>query len=158
MPDTGIGLAPMGSSPLGYGSPSQTNSTTAKLYLASDGTRRNAASIDTVTGDFQRDPTTGIHLGMDGVQQQVYLALRTLKGSSIVLNLGLSFKMTTLSETTARKVEESVRSALSDLVTRQLVRVDKVTAERVKITGLLVIVNWTNLTTNETNVSRWTNG
>lgn len=158
MPDLGIGLASLGSSPLGFGSPSRANSTTAKLYLSPTGQKRNAAAIDTVTGDLQRDATTGIHQGMDGVQQQVYIALRTLKGSAVVLNLGIAFKPTTISETTTRKLQDAVRAALSDLVSRQLVRVDDVKAERVKMTGILVIVRWTNLTTNETNVSRWTNG
>ncbi len=158
MPDVGIGLAPLGSSSLGFGAPTRLNSTTAKLYLAADGTRKNAAAIDTVTGDIKRDPLTGIHLGMDGVQQQVYLALRTLKGSSVVLSLGIAFKATTISATTTRKIEEAVRAALADLVLRQLVKIVAIKPERVKITGIRVDVTWTNLTTNETNVSRWTNG
>lgn len=157
MPDVGIGLAPFGSSRLGFGAPAQTNSTTAKLYLAADGLRKNAAFIDTVSGDVSRDPNTGVHLGMDGVQQQVYLALRTLKGSAIVQNLGISFKMTVISETTVRKVEDAVRSALADLVLRQLVKIGKITVERVKMTAISITVTWTNLTTNETNVSRWQN-
>ncbi len=158
MPDVGIGLAPLGSSSLGFGAPTKLNSTTAKLYLSQGLQRRNAAGLDTVTGDVKRNAVTGIHEGMDGVEQQVYLAVRTIQGSSVVSSLGISFKMTVISDTTARKVEDAVRLALSDLVTRLLVRVDKVTVERVKMTGLRVIVLWTNLTTGEKNETRWTNG
>jgi hypothetical protein len=153
----GLGIASLGSTALGFGAPTKTNSTTAKLYATSSG-RGNAAQVDTETGDMVRDGTTGIHRGMDGVQQQVYLALRTLKGSAVVSTLGIAFKATTISETTARRVQDAVRLALADLSLRQLVRVDEVTSERVKMTGLRVSVKWTNLTNGETNVSRWTNG
>lgn len=158
MPDLGIGFASLGSSPFGFGLPSKANSTSAKLYLASDGTRRNAAEIDTVSGDIVRDLSTGIHKGMDGVAQQVYLALRTLKGSAIVRTLGIAFNVKTISETTARKLADEVRVALSDLVNRRLVEIENVTSERIKTTGIRVSVRWKNLTNNETNVSRWENG
>jgi len=158
MPDLGIGFAPLGSTPIGFGAPSKLNSTTAKLYLGTDGARKNAAAIDAVTGDALRDATTGMHRGMDSVQQQVYLALRTMKGSSSVLSLGIAFRATTISETTTRKIEEAVRAALAGLVLRQLVRIVSIKSERVKMTGVSVTVTWTNLTNNETNVSRLDNG
>jgi len=158
MPELGIGRAPLGRSSIGYGSPSVANSTSKKLLLDEFGVQRNAVKIDTVTGDFVRDPVTGIHLGMDSVQQQVYLALRTLKGSAVVQNLGIAFKIKTLSETTEQKVKEAVIAALLPLTSRALVRLESVKAERLKMTGLSVVVTWTNLTTNETNISRWTNG
>lgn len=158
MPELGIGRAPLGRSSLGYGSPSVANSTSMKALLDEFGVKRNAMKINTVTGDFVRDPVTGIHLGMDSVQQQVYLALRTLKGSAVVQSLGIAFKIKTLSETTEQKVKEAVATALLSLTSRSLIRVDSVKAERVRMTGLSVLVTWTNLTTNETNISRWTNG
>ena len=158
MPDIGIGLAPLGSSSLGYGSPTISNSTSALALLDQSGIKRNAVMIDTVTGDFVRDQTTGVHLGMDSVQQQVYLALRTLKGSSVVLNLGIAFKVKTISETTTQKLKAAVNEALLPLTSRALIAVTNVTAERVKMTAITVSVSWTNLTTGELNISRWTNG
>ena len=158
MPNLGIGAAPFGSSAFGFGSPVKQNSTSALLYQGPDGSRKNAAEINTVTGDIVRDAQTGIHKGMDAVQQQVYLALRTLKGSAIVQTLEIAFKVKVISETTAQKIKQAVNEALSDLVTRQLVRVDSVTSERIKVTGIRVIVQWTNLTNGETNTSRWENG
>ena len=158
MSDLGFGRAPLGSSAFGYGSPSVSNSTSAQVLLDEFGSKRNAMKIDTVTGDFVRNADTGIHLGMDSVQQQVYLALRTLKGSAVIQTLGIAFKITTLSETTEQKVKEAVADALSQLTARSLIRIDNVEAKRVKMTGLSVAVTWSNLTTNEKNISRWTNG
>lgn len=158
MPDAGIGSAPLGSCPFGFGSPAKLNSTAALLFLDAQKVRRNAVQLNAVTGDVIRDASTGVHMGMDGVQQQVYLALRTLKGSAIVQNLGVSFKVKTISETTARKLEQEARAALSDLVLRQLVEIVKITSERVKMTAVSISVTWKNLTNGETNVTRWENG
>jgi hypothetical protein len=157
VPDLGLGLAPLGSTPFGFGSPALANSTSVKLYLASDNTRRNAAQIDSVSGDILRNPANGIHTGMDAVAQQVYLALRTLKNSSIVKNLGIAFNVKTISETTARKLADEVRLALADLVNRRLVEIVKISSDRVKVTGVRVAVEWRNLTNGETNVTRWEN-
>ena len=158
MPSLGLGAAPLGSVSLGYGAPARANSTSAKLFLDEKLVRRNAVHINPATGDVVRDPANGVHTGMDGVSQQVYLALRTLRGSAIVQGLGVAFNVKVINETTARKLEEEARRALSDLVTRRLVEVVSVTSARVKLTGVRVDVTWRNLTNNETNVSRWTNG
>jgi len=95
---------------------------------------------------------------MDSVSQQVYLALRTLLGSSVVRDLGISFKITTISETTAQKVRDAVTAALEALVSRRLVEVVSVKSSRIKITGIEVLVVWKNLTNGETETARWTNG
>jgi len=158
MPNLGIGAAPLGSSSLGFGSPAKQNSTSSRLYQGPDGVRRNASALNTMTGDIQRDAQNGIHTGMDSIQQQVYLAIRTIKGSAIVQSLGMALKVKTISETTAQKVKQAITAALADLVTRQLIVVNTITVERIKITGIRVIVTWTNLTNNETNISRWDNG
>jgi len=155
MPDLGFGLAPFGLAPFGYGEPARVDSTAIKLYLDDKGRRRNAAEINTVTGDYIRDPQTGIHRGMDSVAQQVYLALRTLQGSAIIQSLGIRMVVKVISDTTQQKIKDAVHEALSSLVSRNLVKVDSVTVERIKITGIRVIVQWTNLTNGETDSSRW---
>lgn len=158
MPDLGFGLAAFGSSSFGYGESAVVNSTSAKLYLDTKGAQHNAAEINTVTGDLVRDPETGLHRGMDSVGQMVYLALRTLKGSSIVRELGINMRVKLLSETTTQKVRDAVNEALSNLVSRQLVEVTQINAERFGMTGLRVSVIWKNLTNGETETSRWSNG
>lgn len=158
MPDLGLGAAPIGSTPFGFGAPMTLNSTSAKLYLSSDGARRNSAQINSVSGDLVRDASNGVHTGMDSISQQVYLALRTLRGSAIVQNLGIAFAVKVITDTTARKLANEVYVALSDLTSRQLIEVVSVKSERIKITGIRVIVQWKNLTNGETNVTRWENG
>ena len=158
MPSLGLGAAPLGSTPFGFGAPARLNSTSAKLFLDAQRTPRNAVHINPSTGDIVRDAANGVHTGMDGVAQQVYLAMRTLQGSAIVRGLGVAFNVKVINETTARKLEAEARRALSDLTTRRLVEVVSVTSERVKLTGVRVDVKWRNLTNGETNVTRWTNG
>jgi len=158
MPDLGLGAAPMGSTPFGFGAPMTLNSTSAKLYLSADGARRNSAQINSVTGDLVRDASNGLHAGMDSVSQQVYLALRTLRGSAIVQRLGIAFSVKIINETTSRKLADEVYVALADLTSRQLIEVVSVDSERIKVTGIRVSVKWRNLTNGETNVTRWENG
>jgi len=158
MADQGLGNCPVGTSAFGYGKPLRMNSTAALLFLDKSKGQRNAAEINSVSGDIVRDPVTGIHRGMDSVSQQVYLALRTLLGSSVVRDLGISFKITTISETTAQKVRDAVTAALEALVSRRLVEVVSVKSSRIKITGIEVLVVWKNLTNGETETARWTNG
>lgn len=154
----GLGRSGFGSSVFGYGTPGTVNSTAEKLYLDESKAQRNAAAINTVTGDIVRDPLTGIHVGMDSVQQQVYLALRTIRGSAVVADLGINFKIKVISDTIAQKVRDAVTEALADLVARQLVRIENITTERIKLTGIRIIVKWFNMTNGETVTSRWDNG
>ncbi len=157
MPNLGLGAAPLGSSPLGFGVPARLNSTSAKLFLDDQLGRRNAVHINPVSGDFTRG-ADGVHTGMDSVAQQVYLALRTLRGSAIVRTLGVAFNVKVINETTARKLEQEARAALADLTTRRLVEIVSVTSTRVKLTGIRIEVRWKNLTTGETDTARWENG
>jgi hypothetical protein len=158
MSDAGIGRAPLGSSSFGYGAPTRASSTSAKLYLDERGVLRNAAAVDAVTGDLVRDPLTGIHRGMNSTQQQVYLAVRTIKGSSIVQRLGILTKVKVITDTTAQKVRSEVNTALADLVSRGLITVGTIDVQRVRATGIRVHVYWTDLTNGETNVEKWDNG
>lgn len=153
----GLGSAPFGSSPFGYGAVTAINSTATKLYLDNQGTRRNVESINTVTGDTVRGER-GIHKGMDSVAQQVYLAIRTLRGSSVVNDLGINFRVKVISDTITQKVTDAVTEAMSDLVSRQLVSVESVAVNKIKLTAIEVIVTWKNLTNGETETTRWTNG
>ncbi|MDI3282108.1 hypothetical protein [Polyangium sp. 15x6] len=155
MPYLGLGACSAGSTGAGVGEAYGLNSSAGQLYLDDQRVQQNAAAIDTVTGDLVRDPQTGMHRGMESVAQQVYLALRTLRGSSVVKNLGFAFKFRVISETTAQKVRDAVNEALKDLVLRRLISVERIDVERVKVTAISILVVWKNLTNGETNTTRF---
>ena len=153
MSDLGIGLFGAGTFGAGYGAPFTINSTAARVFLDAQGIKRNAAQIDPKTGDFVRDPQTGIHRGMDSVAQQVYLSLRTVRGSSIVPAFGFGFKSLTISETTAQKARDAVNEALQYLVDAGLVEIVSIDVKRIKITAIEIKVQWRTLTNGETNTT-----
>lgn len=153
--DLGAGECGAGSSFFGYGEPYTQNSTAGKVFLDANGRQRNAALINPNTGDIVRDMTTGIHMGMDSVAQMVYLALRTIKGSSVISSFGIEFKFKTISNTTVQKVKEAVQAALQDLVLRQLIEITEITVNRAKVTGIEYTVKWKNLTNGETNTQNF---
>jgi len=152
MADLGAGLCPIGVTGVGYGTPYTLNSTAAKLFLDASGVQRNAAQIDPRSGDMVRGPD-GIHRGMDSTGQQVYLALRTARGSVPIKNFGFGFVSKTIDSTTTQKIQDAVRLALAPLTQRGLITLDEVTVVRSKTNAVEVSVKWTNTTNAETNTT-----
>lgn len=148
MADYGLGQAGFGSSIIGYGQINPVNSTVKKLFrLPSDPTKQgNAAAIDTVTGDVILDPETGIHMGMRDTQQQVYLAIRTLKYSSSVADFGLDFNGKIIQPSTFQKLQDAVRLTLKSLVDQNKISITSINVSRLNKTGLKCIVEWKDLT------------
>lgn len=154
--NVGMGLAAFGSSRMGFGTPGTINSTVAKLFLKEldQSVRGNAEAINPTTGDYVRDTTTGVHRGMDSVQQMVYLALRTAKNSTLVQNFGLRNFGDVITDSTKNDIINAINETLRDLVLRQLVEIVSIEVTRVKSTAYQILVKWKNLTNNETNVFR----
>jgi hypothetical protein len=152
----GMGLSAFGSSRMGFGTPGTINSTVAKLFLKEldQSVRGNAEAINPVTGDYVRDTTTGIHRGMDSVQQMVYLALRTVKNSTLVPNFGLRNFGEVITDSTRNDIINAVNETLRDLVLRQLIEIVSIEVTRVKAIAYQILVKWRNITNNETNVFR----
>jgi len=147
----GLGLAGYGSSQYGYGTPATVNSTTAKLLLKTDGTYGNVPKIDPNTKDFVLDEN-GNKIGDNSVNQMVYLALRTYKNASAVLGFGIDInKVKVINDNIQVKIQLMVSEALSDLISRKMITLDKVLVTRVKQTAIQVDVLWTDLTNNSQN-------
>ena len=143
---SGLGLAPLGTSVLGYGTPATSDSTTRAPYLIEKGdttqTQGDAALINPATRDFVVDPLTGQYKGMTGVQQEVYLALITVRGSSADGGMGQTFStIQTLSPDTETAVKSKVREALARLVGRGAISIVSI-AVRVVTTQLFISVEW----------------
>lgn len=116
IPPKGIGFARIGTTPVGYGEPATDLSTRAAIYTKSDGTAGKVRLIDPATRDYVVDDD-GIFIGGDALSQRVYLALVTIKGSSVLDNLGQEFsKIRVSNENTELVMEDLVRAALSDLI------------------------------------------
>lgn len=153
MSDNGIGIAPFGTCLYGYGTPTVINSTAGKLFLKEEdlSIQTNAPAINAKTGDFIRDPETGIHRGMNSVSQMVYLALRTAKNSTLIPNYGINPFPKVLTDGIERKIQQDVEDALRDLTLRRLIIINSIQVSRVKQSALQILISWRNLTNNEEN-------
>jgi len=149
----GIGACGCGSAGAGYGSPAQVNSATAPLFRKSDGTYGDCQEIDTRpghVGDYKLD-ADGNPLGWDSVKQMVYLALKTVLGSSAVPTMGLELEMTIIRDDTARKNRLSVEAALSRLITQGLIALIDVVTTRLANSAIQIEVKWEDISQGEIN-------
>jgi hypothetical protein len=146
----GFGLTPRGVGPYGYGTP-------ATAPVPGGGVLRDEKTGATLTGR-RIDPRTrqyvfdeyGRILGMPTVPQLMHLALHTEKGSSVLADLGHELRdIETIGADYEHRVETTLAEALSDLVQRGLIRIDKVTTTRFGATGLYTVLSWTDLTTSQ---------
>lgn len=117
-PPLGMALAPCGLCIAGFGSPATTDPPLGKILLKSDGQQASARKINSYLQDYEIDSTTGRTVGMNEVQQQVYLALATVKGSAASINVGSRVsRIQTKGDGFDLKVENEVRAALQSLLT-----------------------------------------
>jgi len=137
----GLGACGCGSAGVGYGSPAQVSSATAPLFRKSDLTYGDCQEIDTKTGDYKLD-VDGNPLGWDAVKQMVYLALKTILGSSAVPTLGIELEMTIIRDDTARKNRLSVEAALNSLITQGLIALIDVITTRLPNSAIQIEVQW----------------
>ena len=151
--ELGFGASGFGNSIFGFGTPASTNSSTAKIFIKSDGTRGNCAKLDPYTGDYVLD-SAGNPVGDDSVNQMVYLALRTTKNSSALLNFGIDIsKIKTITDNVQLKFQLAVKNAVKHLTDRQLISILSVDVffPPNMPTALQVKVMFKNLTNNEVN-------
>jgi len=149
----GFGSAPFGAAPYGIGTP-DVEYTPGGKALAIPGPnpsarqpRELARFIDPVTKRFVVD-SYGHHSGMDAVQQQVYLAIRTVRGRAIPETLG---NTVSLIKDIGDGFEEQVRSdlldALQGLISARRIRVVTIDVDRFPdmATRAFIRVRWVNL-------------
>jgi hypothetical protein len=147
--DIGCGACGAGSSAAGFGETATMNSITAKLFIKLDGTQGYCALIDQNTGDFVLD-SEGNRVGDDAVNQLVYLALFTEKGSSVIFDFGLELQQDTINDNTKLIVTNSVKLALKSLIDRQLVELIAVNVS-IAEESVSVGIIWRDVTRNKIN-------
>lgn len=148
----GAGMAPAGSSIVGYGSPSMVNSSTAKLWIKSDGSQGNCAKIDPTTGDYALDGY-GNSIGDDSINQMVYLAFRTILNSSTIKGFGIDINVTdyTMSTNIEKRVKLAVLKAVKHLTDPKIITIESIIVNRLTPTGIDVKINWINNSTGQLN-------
>ena len=103
--------------------------------------------INPITKDYSFNSSGKIQ-GMTGVQQQVYLSLTTILGSSASVNLGETYsQIQIMTQATYRNINNTITSALAPLLTANLIRLNGVTLiNSNSTTGIIINVDWTDLT------------
>ncbi len=151
--DLGFGYAGFGLSHFGYGTPAAINSSTKALFKKLDGTYGNCGLIDPLTGDDVLDDS-GNPIGDNSINQMVYLALRTTRNSSVLLNFGIDIKnIKTITDNIKLKFQLAVNDAVKHLTDRKLITITLVEVTEImnKPGAIQVLVNWKDNSNGEIN-------
>lgn len=149
----GMGFAPMGFSIFGYGSPATAGTQTGNL-LQQTGSNfsGDARLIDPNTRDYSINQD-GLVTGQNSIAQQVFLALMTTVGTSVIATLGSQFSsLKTFDQNFQSKITNIVNQALSALIKSRTIKVISVISSR-NTNGIAgnVTINWQNLINNTLN-------
>jgi hypothetical protein len=148
---SGAGLSGFGTSFAGYGEVS-TNIPSNKTVLIDKFTGKsgNTRFIDPLTKDYQFNEQ-GYAVGGNGIQQLVYLAILTVKNSSVIKDFGQGFtSVKTLGSNYKTLITNEVNNALSDLVKKKLIELVSVDISTAGTTSR-IIIQWKNLKNNDLN-------
>ncbi len=144
----GAGGCPMGSSPCGFGVPGSIASSYPTVLRKVDASIGSSVALDPKTGDYVIGDT-GQRVGSDPVPPMVLLALRTIKGSAAVLDLGIGEFPKMLDDDVGARLRALVDDALSNLVTAGLVEVVEVTTGRAGTSSAALAVSWRDLSSGQ---------
>lgn len=93
-------------------------------------------------------------MGWDSTSQRVYLALRTVLGSSAVQTLGIDLPTGgVITANMEQRIRNAVLAALKSLTTAGLIEVVDVVTTRVAQSGVQTVVTWRDTGTGELNTT-----
>lgn len=127
----GFGAQPFGGSPYGVGEP-DTGEAPGGSVLRDPATGESTGSrrIDPVTRDYVLDEN-GRALGMSDVQQLVFIAVATLKGSSAMKALGQSIsEIKVIDAGIERQIAAMLTTALAHLTGPKLIEIVSITVKK----------------------------
>lgn len=156
-PTLGMGFCPLGFSLFGYGVPATAGVDAGfTLQQSPNGASGDARKIDVDTRDYIIDED-GMVKGQSAIAQQVFLAVITTKGSSVVQQLGselLSIK-TFDKNTFNSRVTNVIQQALSELIKNGSISLISVDAG-INPNGVAgnIVINWVDNSTKEINQTR----
>lgn len=153
-PLLGLGACPLGSTPIGCGLPATADVITKTIWVTAEGAQGTAPEIDPVTRDYVVD-SYGHTRGYSTIQQQVYLALFTIKGSAADFNFGLDTStLDKRTSNTAKRADTAVRAALKRLVDKRAIAIVSVDLKTLSPTSVRLEVNWRDTATDTLNTTR----
>ena len=144
----GTGFARVGSSSVGFGEPA-TTAEFSKAFVKSDGKIGNSRAINADTGKYEYNEVDGTIKGIDGAQQMVMLALKTVQGSSLINSLGNNLSsIKVINANIKAEVNNRVELALQSLIDRNIIILDKTDVQVDKVRNRTIIaVYWTDVST-----------
>ena len=148
-PYLGLGLAPFGTVPFGFGAPALANPNVGKIFDNNDGTIGNNRLIDPRTRDYLMNTATGRIYGQDAMQQMVYLALVTVKESSSVNSLGENFSsIKQITPNVQAALTNEVKLAVNHLTTKKQIVLNNVFVQIDQNNVARIHVVWTDTSKN----------
>ena len=144
----GFGSSPFGAGPYGWGTPAGAPEPADQLYLdPSSGIIGTGRKIDPATRQYAYD-AFGRYAGQETVPQLVYLAFATVKGSSILSDLGETYsKIDVIGDSFTKDVEDQARAAVQSLVDQKKLEIKRVVVQRLGESAATIQVYWRDLTT-----------
>jgi hypothetical protein len=140
----GNGVSGNGTSFNGYGASLIRPRIERQEFLDDNGKVQNARFIDPNSGDYVFK--NGYKKGGNDIEQQVYLALATVKNTSTQYNLGQTFsRLQVISSNFQKQVETRVSEALLDLTSSNKITLDRVKIIKKGVGEVQFIIYYTNL-------------
>lgn len=145
----GFGSSPFGSGPYGFGEPSGSAPVRAKVYFdASTGTQLTGRKIDPGSRQYVFGDDGSI-TGQATVPQLVQLAYSTVKGSSILADLGEDFReIQVIGDGFVALVTAKAIEPVQALIDQKKLAIRSVDVQRIADSSVSIAVNWLDLTSN----------
>lgn len=148
MPVGGFGSTPFGSGPYGLGMPVIGTPATGQLFAdAQTGTIGTGRKIDPGTRQYAFDDA-GNPVGQDTVPQLVQLAYSTVKGTSILPDLGESYtELETIGDDFQERLTALATAPVQYLIDDKRLEILSVNVDRIGPSGARISVSWRDKTT-----------
>lgn len=141
----GLGLAPLGTAPLGLGVPD----VAADRAVVTSQFATVAPRMDPLTGFIVLDASGSPELA-NGKEQRILIALKTRLGTSVLAWLGSTLsKIDRITENHTKRVDTAIRSALAFMVDAGEIEIRRVDVQRVGTNGTAVRLSWHDPDTDE---------
>jgi hypothetical protein len=146
----GAGRSPAGRGAYGLGTPIEAPIPGGKANrIAATALQDGGRYIDPVTKDYVFDEY-GRAVGYSSARQLVYLRMKTRLGTSAVKALGNELHtIDRIGASFQKRVDNTIRAALSDIVALGLIEVVSVSAEKIQPGRSFIRVKWRDLTTTQ---------
>lgn len=145
----GLGLTPLGTSFAGYGQVDTVAGPPKGIYIdAANGQQWDSRKIDPFSGRYVKT-ASGTAQGMSGVQQMVLIAIKTVRNTAVVKNIGNgAFAIQKVGRDVQKQISDALRLALKPLVDAKQVQISSIDFGTPPTgTAQFVTLRWIDVTT-----------